>query len=416
MDFGFQKPVSRIQNRSCAGGVDQVEVGTAARLMPRRTPSRSCYDLPVRLLLPWLSLLACVPALQDSHPEINRAIRSLSDASREVRQKAEAALLALGTKALPALKKALDDEDIQIRDGVKPLIFEIERPERERVHDAANRKKIINPKDREGDDDLSRRIREMYPLSIEGASYRNDASSFKGGLVIRTSLLRDLFFKFEFDIASATTKEGKPLAIERCGKCSPELVYVRDPGPIQVKISMIRSWFSEYEVEFTNPQDGDVKKVGDFVIAVKWPVLEISCTRGYPQEILDQACKEFKFRLKNPPPAYDTMGVGAGGGGGGRYGGRFGGKKEKKWWCTCEDGPQPVTKSEIKLITSWKVESRHKLVVPSTVDPAKPDPEFPAKVDEVASITLQFRKPVEEAFEIDRPDLTASGSLDTPKK
>ena len=343
--------------------------------------------------------LAGLPIPQDSTQEIDQAIRSLSDSSLEAREKAEALLVKLGPKALPAVRKALEADDIETRHRAKRILAELERPELEKKHDEANRKKIFKPAD--ASDDLSAVIKDLYPLTIEGARYYNKAKVFEGGLVISTRFFEEASVALEFDIRSVTTKDGKPLQIERCGRCSPEMVYVRDAGPIRAKVSGIRKWHSEYDVEFNDPKDGHQKRIGDFVITIKWPELEIACPRGYPVDIQNRICRFFDYRLKEPAH-FDTMGIGGGGGGGGRYGGRFGGKK--KWWCSCADGPKPVEKKdEVKAPSLWRVIYQ---VIGSGIDP----------LDRIAAVTLKFSKPIEEPFEADPPEITASDSSEKPAK
>ncbi|HEU4339647.1 MAG TPA: hypothetical protein VFS19_06225 [Planctomycetota bacterium] len=349
--------------------------------------------------------IACVAVFQDPAANIERAILRLSNDDAQVRARAEADLLAFGPKAIPALREASKTVGALTREAAQRLLLQIESIEFERPRDAENRKKIFARN--ESRESL---WRDSYPLSMEGAYYRWTARSLGGGLVVTSSFLPSYLVEIEHDFKSAADKDGKEIAVKRCGKCSPGWVYVDHPGPLTLKLTGTRRWYSDLPLEFANPKNGDMLRVGDFLVTVKWPKLEVTALKPCPEEVAKKTNATFDFELKEPRKAYDTMGVGGGGGGGGRYGGRFGGKSEipytKENWCMCLDGPKPVSneKPEVKTMSTW------------TIEQSVTGGYTPASVDEVASISFKFSKPVEENWVLDIPDAKASDSLDGKMK
>ena len=351
-------------------------------------------------------VMSCLAILQDPNPEIERAILGLSNDSAEVRARAEATLMALGGKAIPALRRASGDVGARTRENAQRILAEIERVEFEKPRDAENRKKIFA----RGEFRETPEWRKLYPLQTEGADYRWSARSLGGGLVVTSSFFPTYLVDLDYGFHSATDKEGKELVVERCGTCSPEWVFVAHPGPVKLKFTGTRRWYSDLPMRFTNPKDGDRLRVGDFVVTVKWPKLEVVPLKPCAETVAKKTTTTFEFELKNPPEPIDTMGVGGGGGGGGRYGGRFGGRSKIPYtrvnWCSCLDGPKPVAKekAEVKTISSWMIERN---VIGE---------DMPETVNEVASISFTFSKPIEEIWVLEIPDAKASDSLDGKMK
>lgn len=351
-------------------------------------------------------VMACAAALQDPADEIERAILCLSNDDAQVRAKAEADLLAFGPKAIPALREASKTVGARTREAAQRLLLQIESMEFERPRDAENRKKIF-ARDEFRD---SPEWRKLCPFSMEGADYDWSAKSLAGGLVVTSSFSPTRLVEFEHDFKSAADKDGKEIAVKRCGKCSPGWVFVDHPGPVALKFAGTRRWYSDLPLKFTDPKNGDTLRVGDFLVTVKWPKLEVKALKPCPEEVAKKTTTTFDYELKKPREVYDTIAVGGGGGGGGRYGGRFPGKSKvpysKENWCRCLDGPKPVTneKPEVKSMTSWTIER-------SVIREA-----IPESVDEVASISFKFSKPVEENWVLDIPDAKASDSLDGKMK
>ena len=333
--------------------------------------------------------LACFTIIQDPAADIDRAILQLSNDDPQVRAKAETALLAFGPKAIPALREAYGATNSRTRGAACRLFARIDRIEFEKFHDAENRKKVMTPSN-------SGENQNRYPFEVQGGRYKPAVYSDKGGLAIST-VFSGFLTHFEFDIVGVTEGAGKPLVLERCGQCSPQWVHVMSSGPVRVKYSVTRRWFSDYELSFVNPKDGDQLQVGDFTITVKWPELELTSKRPFAETSLRSYALHYWFEHKDPEKTPKSSP-----GGGGRYGGRFGGRPEHTTWCMCEGGPKPVGKPKVEMSTLRRIKY------------ALADVEglvMPERVDDVAVIRLSFSKPIEETFELESPEIKTSNVL-----
>src|SRR6185295_14029984 len=104
-----------------------------------------------------------------------------------------------------------------------------------------------------------------------GARFRLFASPFDGGFVIETAASNDLLRRmdgretkgsFKFEIEGIADSAGRPLAVERCGRCSPGKVYVKEPaGPFSVRVTGTQVWYCPYDLDFRDPWEGQRKRV-----------------------------------------------------------------------------------------------------------------------------------------------------------
>jgi hypothetical protein len=331
--------------------------------------------------MPVLLVALLIPsAVQDTDEQISKLILQLSSDSAEVRAKAEAALVALGPKAIPALRKA----------GApgRGVLAEIERLEIEKTKDAENRKKFFPYWDSRGE------IQNTYRFEVEGGRYKAAVYEDKGGLALYTAF-HAYPTEFDFDVVHVLDSNGKPLEIERCAVCSPTWVHVKTGGPVKVKYAGVRRWFSEYDVAFENPKEGDQKRIGDFTLTVRWPEVIIASSRAWSNTAPFKLISAFVFENKDPEKTPKP----AGGGGGGRYGGKFPPKHTS--WCMCEGGPKPPKKAEplppFAHAVGYLYADMKGLVMPELKD--------------VARIQLTFQKPVEERFESETKELKVSKVL-----
>lgn len=332
----------------------------------------------LRLLL--IHGLTGLLVLQDSS-ELERLISSLGGESVEVREKSEERLIELGPKALPALRKAAGGSDQEVRARAQSAIEDILRVERERQQDLEEKNRL---RDKSRNERQKKEEEAPGAVVVGAARFDFSVKPFQKGLVLYTFpwnylYLVDRWEEIAFDVADVKDPSGKILELERCGRCSPQLILVKDTaGPLRAHIQATQLWFSTYTVEFKDPKNGDRRKVGDFTIQVDWPLLRISCRKSRPKEILAKVGATFDFEVKEGvrPPAGFLSGGGRGGG--------FSGRTSPKWWCNCNGGAVPVVQ--------------------------KPKPELAQKMDakgggegyrldQISVISYTFFKPIEEAID-----------------
>ena len=321
-----------------------------------------------------LVLALCGLAFQDA---ADPRIEALDDESIAVREEAQDRLAREGAPVLPALRAAaLGDSDRARRARI--VIGRIEDALRladEARQDAACRDAALGAVALDG---------RLPSASTDGAAFFIVARPWKEGTVLETTISTPL--QVDFGIGAIVDGDGKELAIERCGACSPRLVYVPVSGPVRPILRGVRRWFSRYEVTFEAPADHDRRKVGDFTIEVAWPVLKITSERGWPAGTMARVASDFHYELK----VFDGMGYGRCGGRNSCRGMRV--VRQPPGWCPCAAGPCPWSEPMVPLVRttqSTNIGATH------------------YRLDQIARITLQFFKPVEEAFELAGPALEA---------
>jgi len=339
----------------------------------------------LRILL--TSSLATLPGPQDS-PDLESLIVSLGSDAVEVRAKAQDRLLELGLRAVPALEKCLAVAEPEVRARAKALLAEIDRLERDRRHDETERKRLLEAHRQEDDEKKYPRLEGAPP---GGARFQFTVRRFGDGFIVETFAINHLVEdatharhpgRVDFDVVDILDKEGRPLKIERCGDCSPKMVFAGSASaPIRVHMKGVHLWYSPHQIEFPNPRNGERKQVGEFTFEVEWPALKLSSRRAWPKDVLHEAGAEFRYEVKpevtGSPPVFG--GVGPGGGGGGRYG------NQRKYWCQCEDGPKPVPeKAKPELLRTSQVRN---------------GADITHRLDQVAKIEYLFLRPIEEPFD-----------------
>jgi hypothetical protein len=323
-----------------------------------------------------LALTVFLFFLQDA-AEIDRLIRALGSDVAAERDKAQNRLLEIGPPALPALRKAAGEGDAEIRRRAAAIVEDVERFGREKAQDEA---------------EMARRLAKCADLikSISkddgpgcvrtpGAHWFVSTRPLNGGLALLvhpTDFLDigDAHAEMQFDL-EVTDLDGKALAIERCGVCSPTRVYVPgQTGKLRVHVKGMHTWYSPYKLEFDAPKKGDQRKVGPLTIQVSWPELKVVSSRGWPKESLSWIGRSFSYDTKPGVPFPPIGGIGIGGGKGGGY------SFSSNRWCGCKDGPKPwVEKSKPELIREWAVTGGEKY----------------HRLDQVATIYYTVHKPVE---------------------
>ncbi len=331
------------------------------------------------MLRAWAALgeiFLCVP--QDDG-EIDRLVRQLSNDSAITRNDAESRLGEFGNRALPALQRALSDPDLELRTRVKSVIDTLARLDRERDYDQKQKERILEQRARI----LGEQKKDEPGTLLKGSvRFAFSASRFQGGLVVNTRTT-DLLSEGEagnvvdFDLSSVLDDQGKEVALERCGRCSPKIILAKDTrGPLRVRVRGSHRWFSRYDVTLKNPKDGDQTTVGNFTIRVDWPTLIVQSKQGFPKEMTGAFSQHFNYDVNPgslPAPRYLV------GGGSGSHSGFFPGQG----WCACRGGPVPPAPApKVELVNEFRVAGGegHRL-------------------DEVKSIEYLFRKPVVEPFD-----------------
>jgi len=322
--------------------------------------------------------------------DVDRLIKTLGSDSASARDQTQDQLVALGEKALPALRKALEATDPETRQRAKAAIDDVERLEAEKKHDLQERETLRGNSSWARDKERKETIWQV--TWTDGAAFRFDTTPWKGGLVLSTHFsnyvskspedgLKDL----QFEIVGISDKDGKALTVDRCGQCSPYDVYAKaTAGPIRPHLKGTQLWFSTYVLEFVAPKDGDRKKVGDLAIEIAWPTIKVTAKRPMIKATLDRVCTEFSYEVipgvQRPSGLFDSMGVRVGGGGGRRGGGGQGDD-----WCHCKGGPRPLAESPTPELSSELVVKKGGRLPP---------------LQDVAKIRVWIRKPIEEPFDL----------------
>ena len=247
-----------------------------------------------------LALLA-----QDPSDGLDDLIRGLGDDLIEVRERAHARLLKLGAPGIPALEKALQSPDAEVRFRAGVVLEIVGRADREREHDADQRAALLLLNRTSADVEAERR-----PGSGATGAARFDvtATEFGGGWIIATQgkdyLARRVpegpgHSLFHFDIKGMAGADGVERAVERCGRCSPGKIFVPGPKrPSKLRIVGGQTWFSPYHLEFKDPCLGQKKRVGGFTIEVVGLALRTTAESSWPADWCRSMNPFCEFELK----------------------------------------------------------------------------------------------------------------------
>lgn len=383
---------------------------------------------------------------------IKRLVRQLGDESPQVRDKAQAALLDLGDKAIDALRAVPPTEDVEIRTRAKLILSLLEeaRAERELVKDQRPEKlRLVSARVKDvpldealttvqetryfpfdtaqldltrpvtlqvRDAPIRRALAEMglgisrteptawvlieepaarNAVHLDGVSFRFDRRPWRvdgnlRGHVFATQVDQDFGGYLFWSVTRIMASD--PVAFETCDVHSPKLVYVSqaDLGESRVHIKGTRWWFYDTTVEFNNPKDGDTKRVGKYEIQVRWPKIYVRCADGIPSMVLYDTLVDEHIRLKTK--VFKTY---IGGTATLRIHGREAPPGEgPPTWCGCLGAP-----------TRWKREmplAEEHYVYPET-EHGHPGSHY--TIDEIEKIEIRFHKPVREPFAFSSPAL-----------
>jgi hypothetical protein len=325
-----------------------------------------------------IALLVAVGLSLQDPDELGRLAAALGADAVEERDRARARLLEVGEPALPALRPLAEAADAELRLRARFLIETIERRAAERRHDEAQRRVVF----REGPPaPTGEEVR--HSVRTEGALFVFGRKPFGGHAVAYTGRRAIKDIRVEFRVAKAADPAGRDVEVEACGRCSPGMVLVKTAGPFRLRLQGVRTWFSPYEIVFESPKLGDFRKVGDATIRVAWPDLAVRSERGWPPAVLSSIGDEFRFELLPGRERVETLdfvsdkpfrGIGS--------------TEPPAGWCYCVKGPSPVRpppprETELRVVGGGEG----------------------TPLEDVARIRYTFRKPVEEPFEVESPDL-----------
>jgi len=251
------------------------------------------------------AMLVLVLLTQDGSRAIEGLVRDLGDDLIEIREKAHARLQALGVPCIPSLRKALESSDAEVRLRASLLLEIVERIDRERTHDAAQKEVLLRSSRTPSAIEAERR---PGSGTSEGARFDVEVTPFDAGWVVTTRTTDYLARqasegigkgRLHFDIGEISGADGRPLTVERCGRCSPAKVFVRGTGgPLTVRIQGRQTWFSPYLLEFKDPCPGQKKRVGDYTIGILGRGVMVTSEKDWPVEWCWSMNPYFDYELK----------------------------------------------------------------------------------------------------------------------
>ena len=384
-------------------------------------------------------ILACLAPLQEE-ADIARWIDDIGHEELGLREEAQAALIKAGPRALTALKKALESKDADKVARLRAVVEEIERPERERTHDALERKRVLElytvDFKNEKSTDVVVRLQELLGAKFNGAvdpdtrvtlsmkeqplrkildAIEDQAESSlrlgdSGWQAFRVKLARkprayvpgvtlDFTAKtFKVDDKAigirikasmegtahafiesweATGKDGKPRTVKQCASCGPLLALVEGPPEeLHIRLKGRIQWNSNYEINIANPGGQQSFRIGSYMISYEFPKVAVTSPEELEPHRFPYAYLEGIWKAGRRPDS----------GFGGRFGRRaeFGEKKRPPGvWCDCGPDPKPA------MPARPPIKSRE-----------FSDYEGNAATD-FESMKIHFRKPIQEPFETD---------------
>ncbi len=317
----------------------------------------------MRHLLFALSLGTLAP--QD--PDLNTLLANLNDDDITIRDEAAGALQRLPVSSLPDLKKALGRATGDARARLEEIVDLLDREGIERAHDAAQRTRFLKT-DR----------------SDEGLTLQCTSATKNDSLLLTTTLTPAAGLECSWTVKDAVDEKGNAVKLSRCGACTPRLVLAATKDPVRLRVAGVRRWFSDYDVVFENPRNGETRRVGGFTLEIAWPRLIITSDKPVAASVLTRTAASFTFDLRRP--ASDIIGAGGSCGCGRARIIRGGPRKEPPGWCACLNGPCEWKEPAVAMAM------RH-VITGSMADQVA--------IDHVARLRLTFRKPIEEPFEIE---------------
>jgi hypothetical protein len=332
--------------------------------------------------------------LQDT--DVDRLVEKLGDDSPEVRARAIDDLERRKSAAVPALIRARNHSELEIRSHVEDILFRLE---------PSLFLEALLEKQRPPKTGLLPEPHESWgpTIPMEGGWFWFRRKLWVDrrvvlGSVITTAWERsggDARWDLTWTVAAVTV--GCEVPVERCALHSPGMVYISEDctDPVCITIRGTRRWSCEVPVTFRFPANGDRRRVGPYTLTLDWPFIEVVGTDAGPVRSLINClpqeqirCKPVRGRSFTPPPAPDMTlpedppvvfaearpdSPAAGG------------------WCGCRTPRKPAaeqptggTLRRARLgVGAWKT----------------------CPLEDLESITVGFRLPIEEPFEVTSPPL-----------
>jgi hypothetical protein len=335
-----------------------------------------------------LFLVLLLLALQDT--DRTALLRQLGDSSPEVRASAMSALEAQGEAAEPDLKKALNGGDPEVRARVESLLARLEHRRWLEPLKAAQRPQKLQRPDAGNPPEGALADTDGVRFGFRRESWSPDGKVLGTRFRISADAVRGV----ELQWTVAAVRHGSDLPLETCSFHSPEIVYVpgEPPAQAQVVVRGLRRWTCDVPVVFTNPADGQTKRVGNYVVTVRWPELVVRPDAPVSKGVIAGVLwdRDITSTLK---PGRDRNEL------------RFGGRENfvvtsrcgraglpagPRAWCGCVGQPSRALLQAEPL--SEETRARERLLANY-------------EVDDIASIKLTFHLPVEESFEVISPSL-----------
>jgi len=215
--------------------------------------------------------------LQD--PDLDRLIRRLGDPSADARSRATDDLERKGPDIVPALQKALEDADPEVRDRAKDILFRLEPTLfLDPIIKAQRPPKALPPGPGRS---------WGTPAIINGGWFNFGRLWWMEkwqiqGTVINTTWHLATDGDVRWDVVAVTN--GCEIPFLRCPVHSPGKIYIDGDcsDPVTVKIRGVRRWLCDVPVTFRFPKKGDLRRVGPYTVTVDWPFLVVAARDDAP--------------------------------------------------------------------------------------------------------------------------------------
>lgn len=310
--------------------------------------------------------------------DVDVLIERLGDPDPVAREEAETALARMGSRPLDALRRAAESADPERRARAARLTLLAERERRQEELEARERPKQLR---------FLAAGAELGPgeAAVDGARFKVTRHPWPTGTIFESASERLLEGELEWIVVAATA--GRALKLETCAIHSPRRVLVAErelKNPV-LTIRGTRRWYCPTPVVFQDPREGDRWTGGGYTLKVDWPRIVLSSERPRAVEVLANALKQEDIQAELRPGVETHDRIGGGTGGGGRFGGRLGSRKADAAWCGCPGAPSTSAPPPAAVAVEHAVRASRFDCHP---------------IADLARITLTFRKPVEEPFEV----------------
>jgi len=196
-------------------------------------------------------------------------------------------------------------------------------------------------------------------------------------------------FDGELEWSVAGIRDDRNIGFETCDLHSPGLVFmaVLPPLPCTVTLKGTRRWYCDVPVTFKDPVEGATRRIGKFTLTVRWPAILVTSEEAVAEHLTSKILPGWlisptlKAGVERQPhqrePLVPRKGVASE-------------TPRNPAWCGCPGKPTRGERPPAPTTKEWKVASIYEAKEP---------------VENIDSISLRFRYPVEETFEVMSPPL-----------